>query len=618
MRFSLVTLTLLYAAAFLGAEAKTVFAAEFSDRGGASEVALEVDRLINQELVAAGVEAAGISSDEDFLRRVTLDISGTLPTARDVTLFGLDTKRTKRDSAIERLLETDAFAESWARYWRDVIFVRATNARSGFANRTFVDWMTDNLRQNRSWDEIVTDIVTATGDVRENGETALIFAQEGEPEDVAGEVSRIFMGIQMQCANCHDHPWDSWKRQQFHELAAFFPRISVRPVREENRLQTYEVVSVNTGANPQRRFQELKENVDRLFRFADHNRDGKLTKTEVGRTPLARPFDVLLERGDKNKDGGLSVTEIKELEFPMPQQVGRGSTEHYMADLNDPASPGKKIEPKFFVTGYRPKSGLSDLERRETFSKYLTSPKNEWFSKAMVNRMWAEMTGEGFYMPIDDMGPDRDASFPEVLDLLASQFASNGYDIRWLIKTIALTETYQRQIQAPSDEFSGVPFASATPTRLRGDQLYSSIMTVLGGENAQPRSMSRQMGAGAGMYARARSPRDQFAVLFGFDPSTPQADLTGNVPQALFMMNSPQLASQINARGFTRLAGLLRRFRNNEDALIELYLMVLSREPSDREMKIAEEYLTEVGNREEAFEDLMWSLLNSSEFLSKR
>lgn len=613
MRFSSICITVLIVG--LGTFAS---AAELSRKASPTEVAAEVDRLVGAELKANEIEPAGISVDEDFLRRITLDLAGTLPSSRDVTLFGLTPDRTKRERAIDRLLDSDEYAAAWARYWRDVIFVRATNMRAGFANQSFVSWMTDNLSENKSWADIATEILTATGDVRENGETALIFAQEGSPEDVAGEVSRIFLGIQMQCANCHDHPWDRWKREDFHELAAFFPRISVRPIREDNRLQSYEVVSVNQSANPQDRFRQLKENADRLFRFADRNKDGKLVKAEVGRTPLARAFDALLERGDKNKDGGLSLTELKAVEFPMPMQVGRGSTEHFMADLNDPSSPGEQIEPKFFLTGYTPKSGLADIDRRETFSKYLTSSRNEWFSRAFVNRMWAEMTGEGFYSPIDDMGPDRDAVFPEVLDLLAAQFSSNGYDIRWLMKTIALTQTYQREIRSADPGTEAVPFASATATRLRGDQLYSSIITVLGGENAAGRGRGQQMGTGGGMYRGARSPRDQFGQLFGFDPSTPQADITGNIPQALFMMNSPMLAGQINARGFTKLTGLLRKLPDNEDAINELYVMILSREPSDRELKITTEYLAEVGNREEAFEDLMWSLLNSSEFLSKR
>ena len=288
-----------------------------------------------------------------------------------------------------------------------------------------------------------------------------------------------------------------------------------------------------------------------------------------------------------------------------------------MVDLSNPASRGTKMEPKFFVTGLRAKPGLEDLARRKLIADYITSSRDEWFSKAFVNRMWAELTGEGFYMPIDDMGPERTPSFPAVLDLLAAEFVKHDYDIRWLVATIAMTQTYQREIRPDSTDAASVPFAAATPTRLRGDQLYSSILKTLGGSDEEPRGRGPAMMSG-GPGRRAGSPRDQFSQLFGFDPSTPQADITGTVPQALFMMNAPQINAQISATGFTRLAALLRTFPDNDDAASELYLMVLSREPSEKERKIVADYIAEVGNRNEAFEDLMWSLLNSSEFLSKR
>lgn len=582
----------------------------------AGEVAAQIDGLIAKELKATQTTPAARSTDEDFLRRVTLDIAGTLPSARQVTLFGLDPSRSKRAKLIDELLASDEYAETWARYWRDVILVRATNQRAPLVSRPFISWMTESLKENKGWDEITTEILTATGDVRENGDTALMFAQEGGTEDIAGEVSRIFLGIQLQCANCHDHPWDSWKRKQFHELAAFFPRVGVRPIREEQRTVSYEVVSVDNARDPRARFEDLKERAPGLIRFYDRNRDGKLTKPEVSRGPLARGFDQLLQLGDKNKDGGLTLTEIRELQPPAVNQTGRGSAEHMMADLSNPSSPGTKIDPKFFVTRASAKSGLSDQERRESLARYLTSTRNEWFSRAFVNRMWCELTGEGFYMPIDDMGPERSASFPEVLDLLAAQFIRNDYDIKWLIKTIALTDTYQRRIRTA--EPGGTPFASATATRLRGDQLYNSILKVFGGENTTPRAMASGNMAGQGMYRRNRDPRDQFSQLFGFDPSTPQGDLTGNVPQALFMMNSPQINGQIRANFGTRLAQLVRKYRDDQDAVSELYLMVLSREPSVKEMAICREYIDEVGNRNEAYEDLMWSLVNSSEFISRR
>jgi len=588
------------------------------DFDSARDVAAQVDQLIARELSANEVQPAPLATDEDFLRRVTLDINGTPPSPRDVTLFGIDPTGDKREQLIGRLLSSTAYSETWARYWRDVLFSRATNARSGLVNRSFTQWMTAALAENRGWDEITTGLLTATGDVRFNGDTALLFLQEGSAEDIAGEVSRVFLGIQMQCANCHNHPWDSWKREQFHELAAFFPRVAVRPVREDGMQRSFEIASVNRDNDPAQRQQFLKNSADRLVRFSDRNRDGKLTKDEIQRNQqLARIFDRLLEVADKNKDGGLSAMEIKEAPSPMPNQAGRGSTEHFMVDLSNPASRGTKVEPKFFVTGLTAKSGLEDLERRELIADYITSSNDEWFSKAFVNRMWGELTGEGFYMPIDDLGPERTPSFPAVLDLLAAEFVRHDYDIKWLVATIAMTETYQRAIRSDSADATAVPFASATPTRLRGDQLYSSILTTLGGSDDEPRGRGRGMMAG-GPGRRGQAPRDQFGQLFGFDPSTPQADITGTVPQALFMMNAPQINAQISATGLTRLAALLRKFPDNDDAASELYLMVLSREPSDKERKIVADYIAEVGNRNEAFEDLMWSLLNSSEFLSKR
>jgi hypothetical protein len=331
---------------------------------------------------------------------------------------------------------------------------------------------------------------------------------------------------------------------------------------------------------------------------------------------LSRSFDRLLRVADKNSDGALTQTEIKEAPRPM-QQTGRGSAEHFMADLNNPQSPGKQISPKFFLTNTTAKKGLKDIERREAFSRYLTSTKNEWFSKAIVNRMWGELTGEGFYMPIDDLGPDREPSYPQALDLLAAQFVDSNYDLKWLMKTITLTQAYQRAIRTGNPN-QILAFASATPTRLRGDQIYNSIMTVLNGQTPG-RSPLRGTDYGTGqMRRRSRDPRDAFSQLFGYDPSTPQSDITGNVPQALFMMNSPQINNQIKANFGTRLSQIVQRYKKDSDAIAELYLMVLSREPSEKELTICKTYIADLNNRNEAFEDLMWSLLNSTEFITKR
>ncbi|MDA1018487.1 MAG: DUF1553 domain-containing protein, partial [Planctomycetota bacterium] len=459
---------------------------------------------------------------------------------------------------------------------------------------------------------IVTELLTATGDVRENGATAIMFAHEGDASEIAAETSRIFLGIQMQCANCHNHPTDNWTRDQFHQLAAFFPRVGVRPKQVDGMLRSFEVVSVNVERRQGNRFDS-----EFLFNRMDRNRDGKLTKAEVAGVPqLAQNFDRLLERIDTNKDGALSREEAKNFQPPPNNRPGQGSLEHRMPDLADPSSEGTQINPVFFATGAKAKPGLSDLQRRELLAKYLTTTDNPWFARAFVNRVWAEMLGEGFYMPVDDLGPQRSASFPAVLDALCQAFRANQFDIKWLYRTIANTKTYQRRI-SNRDRYDGsLAFGSAAPTRLRADQIYSSLSEVLGFDESQLQTRGRGM-AGGGM-ARRGGPRAAFSELFGFDPSTPQEDITGNVPQALFMMNSSLVNGFIRSLGDTKLSRILNKHPKNEDAVREVYLLALARDPSDKELKISLDYIGEVGNRGEAFEDLMWSLLNSSEFISKR
>ena len=597
------------------AAATACLPAAAADRLDPHEAAARIDRLILEE-IGGTAEVAPPAGDEDFLRRVTFDLAGTAPSPRDVTLFGLDPDSRKREKLIDRLLASDDFAANWARYWRDVIFTRATDMRARLMEPTFEQWMTEQLKAGRRWNEIATDLLTATGDVGENGATALMFAHGADASEIAAEVSRIFLGIQLQCANCHDHPTDPWKREQFHELAAFFPRMRVQ-IRMDQQPRTFEIVSADGGrGGPGGGGFNPLANLDTIFRNLDRNRDDKLSKAEVQDSPLPGLFDRLGERADANKDGMFSRAELKEVAERFRQfGTGRGRGEHFMPDLDNPASPGVRMDPVFFVSEERIAEGLRDVERRVALAKLITSPDNPWFARSIVNRVWSEMLGEGFVMPIDDMGPERPVQFPKVLDLLSEGFVASGYDLRWLMRTIAGTAAYQRQIRAQDITGTTPPFAAAMPTRLRADQLYDAITNVLGTGDTGAAPQGRRFG---GPYGRGRSPRQQFATLFAFDPSTPQEDITGTVPQALFLMNSPLLNSQIRGDGNTRLATILRECPDNEDALSELYLLVLSREPSEKELRICREYLKETPNRREAFEDLMWSLLNSSEFVSKR
>ncbi len=572
-------------------------------------LAEKMDQLIESELKKSNIEPAPLANDEDFLRRVTFDLAGRMPTSSEVILFGLDSNPNKRQAVINELLKSEEYGVNWARYWRDVIYLRATDARSRLNEGQFEEWMTSQLNKNTSWDKITTDLLTASGDVRENGNTALIFAHQGDPAELAAETSRIFLGIQIQCANCHDHPTDKWKRNSFHELAAFFPRVRVRPVRDAMP-RTFEVVSMNQGNQIAQRMKMLQDPT-MLFRAYDRNRDGKLTEREVQRTRMARGFERLLSTADKNGDKALTAEELKSI--PVPDNARRFMTEYHMPDLNNPTSAGTVVHPVLFVDKKSPGKGLDDLDRRETLSKFLTSKSNPWFARAIVNRLWSEMLGEGFYMPIDDIGPERSAVYPKVLDALADGFTASGYDLKWLCRTITNTRAYQREMQKKTAGQLNTPFAAQSPTRLRGDQIFTAITQVFGVDDLQANP-----DRGDRRFRASRTGRGQFSSLFTFDPSTSQEEITGDVPQALFMMNSTAINSMLGTNRNTKLAQIARDYPDNKDAVQELYLLTLSREPSKNEMKVCLDYFQETNKRTEALEDLMWSLLNSSEFITKR
>jgi hypothetical protein len=513
------------------------------------EAGKHADELLSKEMFGG---SEGVShdplpraDDQTFLRRVSLDLIGHPPTAEEITAFSLDTAPDKRAKAVERLLANERFGENWARYWRDVIFYRRSEDRALIAGPAVVKMLSEAFNQDPHWDQIAQRFITATGDVRENGDTAIIMAQMANAEDTTAEISRIFLGIQIQCAQCHHHPTDRWKREQFHELAAFFPRIAVRPLKMGEQ-RSFEVVSMDR------------------------------------------------ERGKK-----------------ADKKPNRGSLEHHMPDLKHPDEEGKLMQPVFFVTGQKLPAGMSDHERREKIAGWITSRDDRWFAKAFVNRMWSELVGHGFYEPVDDMGPDRACSAPRTLDYLADHFAANQYDVKWLLRAITATEAYQRQSRSRF-ESDQAPFASNCPQRLRGDQLFNALIEVLGIDDAALPAQNKNP------RAALAGPRGQVNLTFGYDPSLRRDEIAGSIPQALFLMNGPALNRALSGRQITTSLGRLLAETTDDQAVVEeLYLRCLGREATPTEIKTCLDHAHGLGNRTDAFEDILWALVNATEFLNR-
>jgi len=526
----------------------TAFSAAAAD--SPAQAAAKADKILRSEVPYANPAKVAPTriDDERFLRRASLDTLGRLPTPEEVTAFALDPSGDKRTKLVDKLLANSQFGENWGRYWRDVIMYRKTEERAGIVMGALESYLTASFNANKPWSDIATDFITASGDATENGACALIMAQQGQPEETVAEVSRIFLGVQIQCAQCHDHPTDRWKREQFHELAAFFPRVAsqLRP-----QTQTFSVV-VN----------------DEPRAFG-------------GRGPM--------------------------------NQRRQGTPEHFMSDPKNPQSQGKLMQPVFFATGEKVPLGTRDSERRGSLAKWTTKKDNPYFAKAFVNRMWSELTGEGFYEPIDDIGPDRSCTAPHTLDYLAGQFADSGYDIKWLFRTIMAGELYQLPSSAPRGS-EDPHMQHNVVQRLRADQLFDNLLVAL--EASEPPPLGGPGGPG-GLYGRGRGPRQQFTTAFGYDPSERRDEIAHSIPQALTMMNSPIIAQALRGNGRTMLARLIGEIKDDKALTQELYLRVLGREPSSSELETATRYVKTVGVRTEAFEDLLWGLVNSAEFLHR-
>ncbi|MEZ6113546.1 MAG: DUF1549 domain-containing protein [Pirellulaceae bacterium] len=526
--------------------------AQAADAPNPIETARRIDQLLAKE-VGVGESAAGRCADEIYLRRVYLDLVGQTPSVEDILIFTLDPDPNKRQAVVERLLEDGDYGRNWARYWRDVVFSRRTEDRAFLAAPATTEWLTEQFNSHVSWDQIATELITAEGDVREVGSTGLIMAQAGMPEDTVSEISRIFLGIQIQCAQCHDHPTDQWKRQQFHELAAFFPRVAVRP-KNEGEQRSFEVYATDFAP--------------RFRRPAGNNRF-------------------------------------------------RGTLEHRMPDLNDPTSAGEVIRPVFFVSGERLEFGTPDADRRGTLAKWLTSADNPWFAKAYVNRIWAELVGEGFYEPVDDIGPERECTAPDTMDALAAAFTDSGYDCQWLFQTIMATEAYQRESRSRRSP-TETPFQANVAQRLRADQLFDALVNALELPRGLIDGAGARVGGPGGAYGVRAGARQVFSQAFGYDPSERREEISGTVQQTLAVMNSPFINGAINAGVTTSLGRLISQQDDDRTIVIELYLRTLSRQPSDDELATCVEYVRQGDDRREAFEDVLWSLINSTEFLHRR
>lgn len=479
---------------------------------------------------------AELIDDEWFLRRATFDLAGRPPMPEErLTYFGVEADD-RRARLVDRLLASDEFGRTLARYWSDVISYRVPPPELTFLNyEPFETWLAEELNQDRPWDEVAREILTAAGKIKEEPAATFVGYHQANATKLSAETARVFLGLQVQCAQCHDHPYEEWSREQFHQLAAFFARV-----------------------------------------------EAKLPWNEGAETVV------------KSKEKG---------EYKMPDAV-------------DPSRDGTAMAPAF-LTGEALEMNVADAERRQRLAELVTQPENHWFARSFANRMWARYMGRGFCEPVDNLGGSGEMNLPELHDALSESFTASGYDVKALVRLIVCSEAYQRRhpLAGLMGDEESLP---ETIAHLPGDQVFDALTTAVALPNFTPPAQAAS--AEIRFPPPPKSTRQLVVDAFGYDPSLRPEEVTRTMMQAMFLMNNAQLQSQVEAEpdSGTLLAELLKAEPDDRAAIERLYLRVMARQPNPREMKLALDHLAAVGDRAAGFEDLLWSLLNSAEFTTRR
>ena len=532
------------------------------------------------ERIDAAIEAklegtpAPPASDAEFLRRVYLDLSGSIPPLAEAQSFLDDPASDKRQRLIDRLLTSASYARRM-QYVFDVMLMQRRNDKHVPAEE-WEGWLYDSFAENKPYDQMAREILSADGTSPEfRGPAKFYLDREAEPNLLTRDVGRLFLGRDMQCAQCHDHPLiDGYKQDHYYGLLSFFSRSYLYTDRKQKRS------------------------------FLAEKGEGDVTFKSV-----FDPTKTTYNTGPHLIDAAV----IAEPKFEKGQ-------EYYVA-------PAKDVRP------------VPKFSRREQLAGLAAGGESPDFNRNIANRLWALMMGRGLVDPVDLHHADNPPSHPELLDMLSAEFVAMKFDIKAFVRELALTRTYQRSSEIPagmSDEQAApATFAVAALKPLSPEQLGFSVLEASGvtepqraAEHArvesdprltaifqidEPRLAVKEALVEKSLHEKLKGNLKQFVSLYGSSPGEPEQDFQATVQQALFVSNGPVIKGFINS-GAAGIAPRLAAKGDMKEAVDELYLSVLSRYPSDEERLEATEYLIRQGDRRQAMEDMAWALLASAEF----
>lgn len=505
-----------------------------------------IDEHIFRKLKKVGIPPSDVCDDVTFIRRVTLDIAGRLPTPAEVEAFLGDKDAKKRDAVVDRLVNSGEYAEYFANKWSALLRNKRSDPKHARGTYAFHDWIRDSLYRNKPFDQFAREILTASGEITENPPVAW-YRQVKTTQAQLEDTAQLFLGLRLQCAQCHHHPYEKWSQHDYWSFAAFYSQVGTK-----------------AGAQP-----------------------GE--ETVFHRRGIATA---------KNKKNNQDV-----------KPAGLGTTPYSLGADEDP---------------------------RLVLADWLTAPDNKMFARCLVNRYWKHFFNRGLVDPEDDMRETNPATNPELLDALADHFIRSGYDLKALVRSIAQSTTYQLSaIPNAHNAKDRHHFSRFYPRRLPAEVLFDSVNTML-------QSESRFEGLPPGTRAvclpdNSFNANNYFLTVFGRPESSSACEcersMDASLSQSLHLLNSKDIQDRLASDAGRAAKLALDTQRKDEAKLRELYRLAYSRDPQPEELKVALEYLAKKNSavkegkdaketdaarakaRREAYEDTLWALLNTKEFL---
>lgn len=397
-------------------------------------ISRRVAELVEQNYRKHEIKPNPPASDEVFLRRIYLDVIGRVPTFHEANAFLDATSSSKRGQLIRHLLDSEGYVSHWFNYWADILRVKSRlDGGADKAGEAYADWVKEALRANNSYREMVHELITAEGYVWDNGAVGYYMRDAGMPLDNMSNTTQIFLGTQLVCAQCHNHPFDKWKQRDYYEMAAYTYGM-------ETRVNPEEVVRVDE------KLEKLEKRAERRDRGKEMNRHIRNSLRE-----LLEPLSYRVRHDEE-----------KMLRLPNDYQY-------------DDADPREEVKPDT-IFGQRP-AGRSS-RKLESYAEWLTGSSNPRFTKVAVNRLWKEVMGVGLVEPVDDFKDGTQASNPALLDYLEQQMVQVDYDIRRFLEILFNTRTYQREATRGDVVLDDYHFPGPVLRRLTAEQVWDSLLTA--------------------------------------------------------------------------------------------------------------------------------------------